>query len=326
MKEGTGFDMAKYLDPKADVTFKKVFGEHKNLVISLLNALLPLDDGKQVESIEYLPPEMVPDNPDKKNSIVDVRCEETGGRKFIVEMQLNWTTAFRERVLFNAAKAYVRQIDRSEEYKLLQPVYSLNLVNTTFEPDTDNCYHYYSMVHHLDTKKKIDGLHLVFVELPKFKPQSFAEKKMAVLWLKFLTEIDEKTRTVPQELLENAEVSEALEIVEESAYSDAEMAAYEGYWDAVRREATFVGELAEERKKLDAAKAELEKLRQDKLNTARQMKADGMAVGTIAKYTGLAADEIARLGERTALSPLTRRLRAVKQSQIVETGKKGTIP
>jgi hypothetical protein len=34
--------MAKYLDPKADVTFKKVFGEHKNLVISLLNALLPM--------------------------------------------------------------------------------------------------------------------------------------------------------------------------------------------------------------------------------------------------------------------------------------------
>ena len=53
--------MAKYLDPKADVTFKKVFGEHKNLVISLLNALLPLDDGKQVESIEYLPPEMLVD-------------------------------------------------------------------------------------------------------------------------------------------------------------------------------------------------------------------------------------------------------------------------
>ena len=39
-----GDNMAKYLDPKADVTFKKVFGEHKNLVISLLNALLPLDD------------------------------------------------------------------------------------------------------------------------------------------------------------------------------------------------------------------------------------------------------------------------------------------
>ena len=46
----------KYLDPKADLTFKKVFGEHKNLMISFLNALLPLDEGKQMESIEYLPP------------------------------------------------------------------------------------------------------------------------------------------------------------------------------------------------------------------------------------------------------------------------------
>ena len=35
--------MAKDLDPKADVTLKKVFGEHKNLVISLLNARFPLD-------------------------------------------------------------------------------------------------------------------------------------------------------------------------------------------------------------------------------------------------------------------------------------------
>ena len=91
--------MAKYLDPKADVTFKKVFGEHKNLVISLLNALLPLDPGKQVESIEYLPSEMVPRTPTSKNTIVDVRCEETGGRKFIVEMQMNWTADFRQRAI-----------------------------------------------------------------------------------------------------------------------------------------------------------------------------------------------------------------------------------
>lgn len=34
--------MTRYIDPKADVTFKKVSGEHKNLV----NALLPLDEGK----------------------------------------------------------------------------------------------------------------------------------------------------------------------------------------------------------------------------------------------------------------------------------------
>ena len=59
--------MVKYLDLEADVTFKKVFGEHKNLVISLLNALLPLEDGKQVESIEYLPPKSFGSNTNLKS-------------------------------------------------------------------------------------------------------------------------------------------------------------------------------------------------------------------------------------------------------------------
>ncbi|MDR0687813.1 MAG: Rpn family recombination-promoting nuclease/putative transposase, partial [Prevotellaceae bacterium] len=37
--------MARYLDPKNDLPFKKIFGEHKNLLISFLNALLPLQKG-----------------------------------------------------------------------------------------------------------------------------------------------------------------------------------------------------------------------------------------------------------------------------------------
>ena len=71
----------KYLDPKADLTFKKVFGEHPDLVMSLLNALLPFDKPEEeVQSIEYLPAELVPDNPLRKNSIVDVRCKDARGR------------------------------------------------------------------------------------------------------------------------------------------------------------------------------------------------------------------------------------------------------
>ena len=66
----------RYLDPRADLTFKKVFGEHPDLVISFLNALLPFDDDNRVESVEYIPTELVPDNPLKKNSIVDVRCKD----------------------------------------------------------------------------------------------------------------------------------------------------------------------------------------------------------------------------------------------------------
>ena len=228
--------MTKYLDPKADLTFKKIFGEHPDLVISPLNALLPLDEDKKITDIEYLPAEMTPDQPLRKNSIVDVRCKDITGRQFIVEMQMEWTTAFKQRVLFNASKAYVRQLDKSKKYHLLQPVYSLSLVNDIFEPDMPDFYHYYRMVHEEHTDKVIDGLNLVFVELPKFKPQTISEKKMQVLWLRFLTEIDENTREVPEELLESPEVKRAIEVIEESAYSDAELAAYDKFWDTIRVE------------------------------------------------------------------------------------------
>lgn len=108
----------RYLDPKADLTFKKVFGEHKDLLISLLNALLPLDGDGLVDSVEYLPAELVPDLPMGKNSIVDVRCKDRKGRQFIVEMQMIWTPAFKQRVLFNASKAFVRQLRRNRKYEL----------------------------------------------------------------------------------------------------------------------------------------------------------------------------------------------------------------
>lgn len=71
----------KYLDPKADLTFKRVFGEHPDLVMSLLNALLPISVGQEITDIEYLPAEIVPDNLLRKNSIVDVRCKDKLGRQ-----------------------------------------------------------------------------------------------------------------------------------------------------------------------------------------------------------------------------------------------------
>ena len=295
--------MAKYLDPKADLTFKKVFGEHKELVISFLNALLPLEEGKQVETIEYLPPELYPRTPESKYSIVDVRCEETGGRKFIVEMQMSWRASFKQRVLLNAAKAYVSQLPSGKEYHLLQPVYSLNIVNDTFEPDMEEYYHYYHMVHDLHTDKVLEGLHLVFVELPKFKAKNLTEKKMQILWLRFLTEIGADTREAPQDLLDDPHVNKALGILEESAYSKAEMYAYDKFWDQASVEATYQRDWEEmvasrdaERERADAAVASrdaaLERLRQ----TARQMKADGMSAEAISKYTGMSAEEIGRVG------------------------------
>jgi len=228
-----------YLDPKNDLTFKKVFGQHPHLLKSFLNAILPLPEGSFIESLEYLPTDLVPENPLMKYSIVDVRCKDNRGRQFIVEMQMHWTTGFMQRVLFNASKAYVRQLDKSYKFDSLQPVYALSLLNENFQPQTQAYYHHYQIVNLEDTGQQIEGLEFVFVELLKFKAENITEKKLQVLWLRFLTEIDESITSAPQDLLESSEINEALENLQTSAFSKAELDAYDKYWDSVRVERTL---------------------------------------------------------------------------------------
>ena len=52
-----------------------------------------------------------------------------------MEMQMEWSNSFKQRVLFNASKLYVTQAMKKDQYADLQPVYSLNLVNDIFERD-----------------------------------------------------------------------------------------------------------------------------------------------------------------------------------------------
>ena len=315
--------MAKYLDPKADLTFKKVFGEHKNLVISLLNALLPLKDDERVESIEYWPTEKIPKRTQvEKDSIVDVCCHDNKQREFIVEMQMTWTESFKKRVLFNASKAYVAQSETGEAYQMLQPVYALNFVNQPMHIDADGYYHHYQLVHQENSGEIIDGLQLVFIELPKFQPQTMAEKKMQVLWLRFLTEINSRTLEAPAEMLENPEVNQALKIVEEAAYTPAEMRAYNKFWDNVSVQKTlelarqqemekakreveeahakveeFNAKVEEANAKMEEAHAKVEeaeaKLSEQKSDTARKLKAlNVMTVEQIAEATGLTIEQV----------------------------------
>ena len=234
-KENAGMS-GKYLDPKADLTFKLVFGEHPDLV-------------------------------------------------------------FQQRVLLNASKAVVRQLNKGEDYNLIQPVYCLNLVNDVgFESGPDEFYHDYAIVNVEHSDRIIEGLRFVFVELPKFKPKTIAERKMAVLWLRFLTEISGNTEDAPAELLENELTSKALSIVEKSAMSEAQLYAYEKFWMGITDEKGFLEArynkgraegLAEGR-----AEGRAEGKEEENRDNARKMKELGMAADVISQVTGLQEEEI----------------------------------
>ncbi|MFQ3575638.1 MAG: Rpn family recombination-promoting nuclease/putative transposase [Cytophagales bacterium] len=238
----------KYLDPKNDLTFRKIFGEHPHLLISFLNSMLPLQEGREILSIEYLDSEIIPELPGLKRSIVDVRCIDNFNRKFIVEMQMYWTSSFKSRMMFNACKAYVKQLYKKDKYSELHPVYGLSLLNEDFmkgDDMKDVYYHHYSMVHNLDSKEVIPGIELIFIELQKFKTLNYTDKKLQVLWLKFLTLIDESTTQVPEDLKGDRNIVEALEHLNYSSFNEAELSHYEKYWDTIRVEKSAIADVKE---------------------------------------------------------------------------------
>ena len=289
--------MSKYLDPKADLTFKKIFGRHPNLVISLLNALLPFPKGMEIVSVEYLSNDNVPDNPGKKYSIVDVNCTDNFGRHFIVEMQSYWNTEFFPRTLFNVTSAYSRQLAKGSSFGELKDVYALCLVNDIKAfPEYGGEYlqEYYLTNKNHPADHRTD-LSIFFFILPNFKPQNRAEQKMHDLWLRFLTEIDENTIDASPDFLANPDTKQALDILLTSAFTDDELRAYHKYWLDVSTERSALEKEYTKGHAQGHAQGLAEGEKKALLATARNAKSMGLPTDQIALLTGLTPAEIAAL-------------------------------
>lgn len=291
--------MSRYLDPKADVTFKKIFGDHPHLLISFLNAVLPLPTDRPIVQISYLPTEQVPEIPEFKRTVVDVKCTDSAGRAFIVEMQMNWTTHFKQRLLFGTTQAFVKQLGKGEKYHLLQPVYGLGLIAEKYDENKLDWYHHYQLVKQgTPNGDVIEHLQLVFIELPKFPVASPHEKKLKLLWLRFLREIDETTTTVSQELLDVPEIAQAIQLVEESAYTPAELSVYQSYWDQVSREKTLMHdkyiEGRAEGEVIGEARGEARGVERIAINMLKANK----PIDEISEFTGLSQDDLLKIKDK----------------------------
>ena len=240
--------MERYLDPKNDVMFKKIFSEHKDLLISFLNAFMPLMDDQEIISVEYLSPEQVPETRYRKLSIVDVKCIDNYNRSFVVEMQNDWTKTFSNRLLINGAKAIVNQMNKKRiddpavDYLALEPVYVLAVVNDEFTEKTKKqWYHHLRLTDPKNPSFEIRGLDYILLELPKFNRDTWrlADKKAAVLWLRFLREINHLTENLPRVLKSDKLIRKALKVCRESALTPAERQAYDDYLDSIMMDNTF---------------------------------------------------------------------------------------
>ena len=283
----------RYLDPKIDHTFNRVFGEHKNLLKSFLNALLPLPDDGQIDTLEYLTPEQAPEVPAlHKHSVVDVKCTDQNGRIFIVEMQMMWSASFEQRMVFGASQAYVKQFRAGQVWETLRPVYALAIINGTIPVSSgisgDDYYHHFRIVNVEQPKQVLKGLEFVFIELSKFKPGNRSEKRLQTLWLRFLREVgSEAEQVIDAALTQDRDIAEALDLVEQSAYTEAEL---DGYHSLQNQATTHISMLHDSRAE-GKAEGELAKARA----IAAILLTQGLALEQVAAATGLTVQQLQAL-------------------------------
>src|SRR5687767_6050084 len=109
------------IDPKVDYVFKLVFGQERNrdILISLLNAVLARSLGRPVVEVVILNPFSAKDADDDKYFIVDVKARDETGRMFNVEMQVLAPAETPERLLYYWAGIFIEQLSGGEPFKAL---------------------------------------------------------------------------------------------------------------------------------------------------------------------------------------------------------------
>ena len=126
----------KYLNPRNDIAFKRIFGQERNkdILIKMLNAVLYEELHKPIVEVSFFPSNLEPEVISKKQSAVDVLCRDEDGCKYIIEMQQNAQDGFEERAQFYAAKTFVNQLGMGEEYTNIKALIFLAFCNFEIFP------------------------------------------------------------------------------------------------------------------------------------------------------------------------------------------------
>ena len=215
-----------FLDVKTDFAFKKVFGsqQSKPVLIDFLNAMLDYSGDYAIADLEIVDPYQIPLIKGMKDSFVDVKARLANGSRVIIEMQVLNVEGFEQRILFNAAKQYSSQLQKSEHYRLLNPVIALTFTDfILFKDDATQVLSRFKLMEKQRLVEYGDDNELVFVELPKFTLTLEQLTNIQQQWIYFVKNAG-KLNFIP-ESLNTPSLRQAFDIINEASLSAEELEA-----------------------------------------------------------------------------------------------------
>jgi predicted transposase/invertase (TIGR01784 family) len=287
--------VSKFLNPQNDVAFKRLFGQERNkdILIHFLNDVLDLGDAK-VQTVRFLPTIQDPEAMAKKESIVDILCEDQFGRKHIIEMQVARTKDFAKRAQFYAARAYGRQLNQNQAYEELNQVIFLAITNFNMFPEKKAYKSDHVILDKNSHEHDLKDFSFTFLELPKFQKSMGECKTMLEKWTYFLKHAQETPEYDVEPFIGNDRILErAYEELNKTYWSEAEMNSYESDEKRVRDNKSALDYATEKGMEIGMEKGKAEGI----IDIALRMLSKGMSVAVISEVTGLSVDEIKKLSD-----------------------------
>ncbi|WP_264688415.1 Rpn family recombination-promoting nuclease/putative transposase [Wolbachia endosymbiont (group A) of Sympetrum striolatum] len=279
--------LSKFLDPKNDVAFRRIFGTEKNkdILIHFLNDILGFTGKDEIKEIEFLSTIQDAEIASKKQSIVDVLCRDENGVQVIVEMQVAKTKGFEKRAQYYAAKAYSRQADKGDQYHNLKEIIFIAIADCILFPNKSEYKSDHVMLDKDSYEHGLKDFYFTFIELPKF-PKTKEDQLESIVekWIYYFKYADETSEEELEKIIgSDVIIKKAYEELNRFNWSEKEFIAYEQEIKRIRDERAVLEQ------KLDDAKKE------GKIEVAKTMLANNVDVTTIVKFTGLSMSEIKEL-------------------------------
>jgi len=282
----------KFVDPKTDIAFKKIFGNeaHKNVLIEFLNEMLeleyPIIDVTITNS--YQPPDIF----GLKETALDIKATDKAKRKFIIEMQVEKEAAFAKRAMYYSSKAYSQQLKVKEKYHQLKPVIFLGILNfSLFEHEKPLLRHLILNTQNMEHDLK--DLEFNFIELPKFTLQESELETVTDKWMYVLRQAPNLDH-IPTNSNTEA-LQQAYQIAEQHTWTAEELEIYEAQGLKLGKALNAL-ETAHSDGKAEGEVIGIEKGEKAKaVDVAKTMLSEGFDVATVARITKLTTAEIEAL-------------------------------
>ncbi|WP_264704554.1 Rpn family recombination-promoting nuclease/putative transposase [Wolbachia endosymbiont (group B) of Apotomis betuletana] len=313
--------LSKFLDPKNDVAFRRIFGTEKNkdILIHFLNDILDFTGKNTIQDIEFLSTIQDPDIASKKQSIVDVLCRDSTGVQCIIEMQVAKTKGFEKRAQYYAAKAYSRQADKGDQYHNLKEIIFIAIADCILFPDKSEYKSKHTIRDENTNEHDLKDFYFIFIELPKF-PKTKEDQLSSIVekWVYFFRYADETSEEELERIIgSDLIIKRAYEELNRFNWSEKEFIAYEQEIKRIRDEQAVLAQ------KLDDAKHEgRQEGRQEgiqigeergiqigkeegkvegKIEVAKNLLKAGISIDVVSQTTGLSFDDIKHLqAEKTS--------------------------